>query len=378
MNYVYQNKLDYDKGVGVVLGSYSPLHNGHLDIIYQAKKECSGGTVVIVCGYEGDKGYPLMPLKSRYQMVREYFKDDPLVAVYCLSDDEMGIAGYTDQWDIWLEHLMKDVITLNAESDDVAHLKECLTFFVGEPEYADEISKRFFRTRLIDRQANPICATMIRENPHKYWDNIAWTFRRVFSHNILITGTASEGKTTLVEDIGRYFNIPFSFEWARKYIEKHCLGDWEFNATDFLSFLNGQFNYNRDCIESKSNTGIFISDTDAIVTAMYAKYYALDSEMDLSSTEYLNIIKPATDAYVAKSKWDKIFVVVPHGEFVDDHTRYMKHGTMEARNELVGILFDELNKAGLNDKVEILNEGYLNNFNKVKEYILERMAEWNE
>lgn len=378
MNYVYQNKLDYDKGVGVVLGSYSPLHNGHLDIIYQAKKECSGGTVVIVCGYEGDKGYPLMPLKSRYQMVREYFKDDPLVAVYCLSDDEMGIAGYTDQWDIWLEHLMKDVITLNAESDDVAHLKECLTFFVGEPEYADEISKRFFRTRLIDRQANPICATMIRENPHKYWNNIAWTFRRVFSHNILITGTASEGKTTLVEDIGRYFNIPFSFEWARKYIEKHCLGDWEFNATDFLSFLNGQFNYNRDCVESKSNTGIFISDTDAIVTAMYAKYYALDPEMDLSSTEYLNIIKPATDAYVAKSKWDKIFVVVPHGEFVDDHTRYMKHGTMEARNELVEILFDELNKAGLDDTVEILNGGYLNNFNKVKEYILERMAEWNE
>ena len=378
MNYVYQNKLDYDKGVGVVLGSYSPLHNGHLDIIYQAKKECSGGTVVIVCGYEGDKGYPLMPLKSRYQMVREYFKYDPLVAVYCLSDDEMGIAGYTDQWDIWLEHLMKDVITLNAESDDVAHLKECLTFFVGEPEYADEISKRFFRTRLIDRQANPICATMIRENPHKYWNNIAWTFRRVFSHNILITGTASEGKTTLVEDIGRYFNIPFSFEWARKYIEKHCLGDWEFNATDFLSFLNGQFNYNRDCVESKSNTGIFISDTDAIVTAMYAKYYALDPEMDLSSTEYLNIIKPATDAYVAKSKWDKIFVVVPHGEFVDDHTRYMKHGTMEARNELVEILFDELNKADLDDTVEILNGGYLNNFNKVKEYILERMAEWNE
>ena len=35
---VYQKKLSGNR-VGVVFGSFSPLHQGHLDIIYQAKKE---------------------------------------------------------------------------------------------------------------------------------------------------------------------------------------------------------------------------------------------------------------------------------------------------------------------------------------------------
>lgn len=370
MNYIYQEKLDLTKGIGVVLGSFSPLHKGHLGLIYQAKKECLGGTMVIVCGCNGDKGEPLMPLKNRYQMVREYFKNDPLVAVYCLSDDEMEIAGYTDQWDIWLNHLRVDVIDHNqGKYINERDVKNNVIFYVGENEYATNLEQRGYKTKLMDRNINPISGTIIRENPLKYWDSIAWTYHRVFSHNILITGTASEGKTTLVEDIGRYFNIPYSFEWARKYIDEHCIGDWEFDCRDFLAFLNGQYNYNRSCIESKHNRGVFISDTDGIVTKMYAKYYALDSEMAMSIEDYENVISPVADIYTKKSKWDKIFVVIPKGDFVDDHTRYMKHSSMKARQELETILLDEIERAGLSDKVQILNGGYLENFNKVKDYI---------
>ena len=163
--------------------------------------------------------------------------------------------------------------------------------------------------------------------------------------------------------------MPYSYEWARGYIADKCIEDTAFNTTDFLAFLDGQFNYNRSCIESKNNRGIFISDTDGIVTKMYAKYYAEDPEMDLSMEDYENIIAPAADAYTRKAKWDKIFVVVPHGIFVDDHTRYMKHSSMESRVQLLNILKEEIAKAGLSDKVEFLDGGYMNNFNRVKEYI---------
>ena len=379
MNYIYQSPLQFGKGVGVVLGSFSPLHKGHLDLIYRAKKECLGGALVVVCGYENDKGWPKMTLKERYQMVRQYFRDDPLVAVYALSDDEMGIAEYATRqnewrWDIWIEHLFSDVIATNDPDtkEDLAYksfVENNLTLYTGEKAYSDDLQELGFKTVLLDRQLNLISGTMIRDNPIRYWDKIAWTYHRKFSHNILITGTASEGKTTLVEDIGRYFNLPYSFEWARSYIEKYMIGDWEFDARDFLAFLTGQYNYNRDCLESPHNNGIFVSDTDCIVTKMYAKYYAQDDEMALTMDEYQRVIEPVADTFIAKSHWDKIFVVLPRGEFVDDHTRYMKHSSMQARGELAAILLEELDKAGLTDRLEILNGGYQSNFNRVKDYI---------
>lgn len=373
MNYLYQEPLRLDKGVGVVLGSFSPLHKGHLDLIYQAKKECMGGALVIVCGYNQDKGWPKMTLKERYQMVREYFKSDPLVAVYCLSDDEMGIAEYATRqdewkWDIWLDHLEKDIIALNCKSD--VSQKENITFYTGEYAYSRDLSVLGYNTRLVDRKIHLISGTMIRNNVIKYWDEIAWTYHRKFSHNILITGTASEGKTTLVEDIGKYFNLPYSYEWPRTYMDDHNVCDWELDGRDFVSFLEGQYTYNRSCIESKHNNGIFLSDTDTIVTKMYAKYYAMDPEMDMTMEEYEKVVEPVADMFIKRSNWDKIFVVLPKSEeFVDDHTRYMKHGTMEARNELAGILLDEISKAGWSDKIELLTGGYLKNFETVKNYI---------
>lgn len=381
MNYIYQEPLAFNKGVGVVLGSFSPLHKGHLDLIYQAKKECMGGALVVVCGYDNDKGWPKMTLKERYQMVRQYFRNDPLVAVYALSDDEMGIAEYATrqnewQWGTWLSHLFSDVIATNDPSikEDPAYeafVAKQLTFYTGEQAYSDDLQALGYKTVLLNRQLNLISGTMIRDNPIRYWDEIAWTYHRKFSHNILITGTASEGKTTLVEDIGRYFNLPYSFEWARSYIEKYMIGDWEFDARDFLAFLTGQYNHNRDCLESPHNNGIFVSDTDCIITKMYAKYYAMDKDMALTMGEYLHIIEPVAGTFIKKSHWDKIFMVLPRGQFVDDHTRYMKHSSIKAREELASILLDELDKAGLRDKVEIIDGGYQSNFNRVKNYIKE-------
>lgn len=376
----YQKPLSGNK-VGVVFGSFAPLHQGHLDCIMRAKKENDGGCIVIVCGFPGDKGGDMMPLKRRYRYVREFFADDDLVAVYAIDDGEIGAAPYPDGWEQWLGEFYKIF-----EKAVEKNYQECgypgftryyypeRHWYVGDPNYASDLIERGEEATLLDRVAdNPICATMIRQNPIKHWDKITAPFRRLFSHNILICGTASEGKSTLTTDLGKYFNAPYSYEYAREYMKESCVIDWELDGADYMAFLEGQYNLNRKLINSPGNHGIFFADSDSMVTRMYAEYYAKDPTCALTEEEFEKLAVTA-DAITAKCRWDKIFLIAPHGVFVDDHERYIAHSGMKERMELYEILVKNLKESGNWDKVVILNGDYYENFMVVVKYVREVMA----
>lgn len=370
MIFSYQKPL-HGKRVGVVFGSFAPLHQGHLDIIYRAKKENDGGCIVIVCGFDGDKGEPLMPHAKRYRYVREFFADDDLVAVYGINDTEINAPMYPNGWPRWLEEFQR--IWRHAADSPYGYYPERV-WYVGDKEYQEDLQLLGETAILVDRVAdNPICATMIRQNPIKHWDKITFPFRRLFSHNILICGTASEGKTTLTADLGKYFNAPYSYEYARDYMKESCVADWELDGADFMAFLDGQYRLNRSLINSPGNNGVFFADSDSMVTRMYAEYYAKDTNCCLSEKEFEQVASMA-DAITAKCRWDKIFLLAPKGVFVDDHERYMAHSGMNERQELFNILCDNIKRSGNWDKVVILQEGYYENFMTIVRYVREVMA----
>lgn len=385
MIHTYQKPLS-GKRVGVVFGSFAPLHQGHLDLIMRAKKENDGGAIVIVCGLDGDKGEPMMPHKKRYRYVREFFADDDLVAVYAINDTELGIEAYPNGWPKWMAEFERiwEKATVPSwrkcegpEGWEVS--EECVRplrlWYVGDDNYYDDlVHMQHEHAVLVDRyDENPICATMIRQNPIKNWDKITFPFRRLFSHNILITGTASEGKSTLVTDLGKYFNAPHSHEYARDYMRESCVSDWELDSADFMAFLKGQYDLNRSLINSPGNHGVFFADTDSMTTRMYAEYYAKDASCGLNEAEF-NAIATMADELTSKCRWDKIFLVAPHGVYVDDHERYMAHSGMEEREELFQILCKNLRDSGNWDKVVILNGTYWENFETIVDYVREVMA----
>ena len=369
------------KKVGIVFGSFAPLHQGHLDLIYRAKKENDGGCIVIVCGFDGDKGEPMMPHSKRYRYVREFFANDDLVAVYAINDTEIDAPMYPNGWPKWLKEfdriwMQATAITATEVPGRIAPLmsRPERVWYVGDKEYETDLTRQGEKAILVDRVAdNPICATMIRQNPIKNWDKITAPFRRLFSHNILICGTASEGKTVLTEDLGKYFNAPYSYEYARQYMKESNVSDWELDGADYMAFLQGQYNLNRELINSPGNHGIFFADSDSMVTRMYAEYYAKDSSCALTEEEFQKVAVMA-DEITRKCRWDKIFLVAPHGVFVDDHTRYMAHSGMNERQELFNILCKNIKESGNWDKVVILNGNYHENFLAIVKYVREVMA----
>lgn len=363
MQYSYQTPL-HGKKIGCVFGSFAPLHQGHLDMIMRAKKECDGGCIVIVCGFEGDKGEPLMPHKKRYRYVREFFADDPLVFVYAINDSELGCKAYPYGWPEWLKEfrrICREDAHINPDAE--------LVWYVGDKNYDNDLKNWGETSILVNRfDTNPICATVIRKNPILHWDKITFPFRRIFSTNILIIGTASEGKTTMTADLGKYFNAPYSWEWARDYMRESCVNDWELDSADFIAFLDGQYNLNKKLINSPANHGIFFSDSDALTTKMYAEMYSKDPRFAITPEEYLKVAAVA-DELTRKSRWDKIFLLAPHGVFVNDNERCMDHASMESRMELYELLVKHMKDAGLWDKVTILDGGYYKNFVTVVNWV---------
>ena len=359
------------------------MHQGHLDLIMRAKKE-NDLCYVIVCGYDNEPRADEigLTLNRRYSLVKQMFKDDEQIKVFKVNDTELGIDESMSEsnWDIWL-HCVEDQIEAFEEkiADEMYGFTE-YTWYVGEQLYVDSLKKRVYDKQkvntfgiidnvvYVERSKNLISATMIRENPIKYWNKIAWPFRQYFSTNILITGTASEGKSTLTRDIATYFGLPYSEEYGRTYMEFYGKDDTDLTVTDFQQFLIEQRRDTQKKIESSGNSGIVISDTDNLVTLMYAKAYVDDPNIDLTEEDYKTL---ETLAWNIKRgiQWDKIFLLPPKNVFVDDGCRYMKQSTMDERTKNYNILVQLLKDFGWWDKVEVINGNFMENFNTVKEYV---------
>ena len=79
-------------------------------------------------------------------------------------------------------------------------------------------------------------------------------------HKIIITGPESSGKTTLCNALSKHFNLPFSKEYAREYLNTLKR---DYNPDDLLKIAKGQL---------QTENGLQILDTDLITLKIWSEY----------------------------------------------------------------------------------------------------------
>lgn len=341
--------------VAVVFGTFAPLHQGHIDLIQRAKRQCDR-VCVIVSGYKGDRGEEVgLPLQKRFRYIREGFSNDELTQIYKL--DETELPRYPLGWEPWLKTAL-ETIQYDAESEE-------LIFFVGEKAYQEELEVRGFQAHLQERQFG-ISGTLIRENPSKYWKYIAQPFRRQFTKKVLIMGSASNGKTTLAKDLARFYDAPVSLEYAREYQIRNNVRDDELTPKDYYYLLLGQYDQTSKLIDSSVNRGLVIADTNSLVTKGYYDYYM---EVEGPETSMTDTFDNLFVSILAKEKWDLILFVQPIGSYVNDGFRDMTMADDEIRNSFSNHL-DHLRHQYLSDiPTAYLGQDYLGNYEEAKRVI---------
>lgn len=359
------------KTLGICFGGYCPLHQGHMDVIMEAKKQ-NDACYVIVCGYNNEpRGWEInLDIDSRYEIIKNFFADDEQIIVKKINDTEIGIDESMSEsnWITWQSEVKNYV-----EEDKQNRIldRDCqITWYVAEPFYRVSIEKNNVlnaKVELMER-LNNVSGTAIRKNPIKYWNKITEPFKKYLTKNILVIGTASEGKSTLVKDISKYFGIPYAEEYGRIYMTERNLKDQNLTVSDFANFLEGQFQLSKSMIE-QSHNGLFISDTDACVTLMYAAAYIEDPDINIFPKDYRDILQPIAEKIIKSIKWDHIFIFPPSKEFVDDGSRYMKQSTMDERTKNFTILQKLVNEYYPEESKTYLVGSFLENFNEVKNYI---------
>lgn len=308
--------------VGMYGGSFNPLHLGHVSCIIQAANQCE--KLYVVLSHSDNKEE--IPYQHRFRWLTQLTKDMENVEVIQVKDDSINKNTYN--WKNGSE-LIKSTISEHIDA-----------VFCGNDYYNanDPFSIYYPDSKVIyiDRSKIPISSTNIRENPYKYWDYIADVAKPYFVKKVMITGTESCGKSTLVRNLAKYYNTTYVEEKGRDICE--FAGGYEnMIPSDYEEIL---YRHKVSEIENqrKANKLLFI-DTDCMVTKYYLELQFKDADID-----YYNKESQLASTIHRLNKYDLILFLEPDVPWVQDGTRTYGEGwTRENNNNKLKKILDNMN-----------------------------------
>lgn len=336
--------------VGMYGGSFDPLHIGHISDIIKAAAICEELFVVI----SWCEGRESTSKEMRYRWILNSTRHLPNVKIILIEDKALSKEEYNT--DYYWEKGARDIKEAIGKPIDAVF---CGSDYLGtnrfESLYSPESEVIYF-----DRAEVPISSTEIRTIASKYWDYIPAVCRDYYARKVLIVGSESTGKSTLVQNLALAYNTSFVSEYGR--ITSDYAGGEEYMSADDLyeNLLRQRLNI---MDAAKQSNRILFVDTDAITTLFYSQFL-------LSNTKEIENLEKMASSINCMTKWDLVLFLEPDVEFVQDGTRNedIRADRLKYSGEI-----KELLKLHNVEFYEISGD-YLYRFEKAKELISEKLG----
>lgn len=249
--------------VGFMGGKFLPFHLGHLYNAVEAHNCVDKLYIVLSSSPNRDKelcerdGIKYMPAEVRLSWLGEAFNDLDNVEILHIEDD---------QWDSDYNWEQGAKLITDSIPEKITHV------FSSESEYSELFNKfyPFARHVVIDdvRKTVTISATELRKNLYDNWDKLPNYVRAFFTKRVVVMGTESTGKSTLVKKLAKFFNTNFVHEIGRDYCEKYKN---QLTVKMFDQIAMRHSLAQEDAI-TQSNRVLFV-DSEALITQYYLKMY---------------------------------------------------------------------------------------------------------
>lgn len=287
--------------VGMYGGKFLIPHMGHVYCMTQASTMVDELHVIVSYDEDYEKNVsfkdakmPHVNYKQRVRWWKEITKDMPHVHVHAVQEHN---DGRFESWQVGAYGIKQAV------GKHITHV------FSSESAYGEFFSKLYPASEHVvideDRDTFPVSATKLRtEGVYKNWDLLPEVVRRYYVKKVMVVGTESCGKSTLVKNLSTLFNTNYVEEHGRSFYEE--LGSYETFEEDYLKIAFRQKYFEEQGLKG-ANKLLFI-DTEAIVTHRFLR-------------EYHDTVSKALFEIAEAQKYDLWLFLEPDVDWVNDGTR---------------------------------------------------------
>ena len=257
------------KKVGLTLGKFAPLHQGHQYVIETALAEMDE-VVVMIYATEVTE----IPLNVRAAWLRDLYPS--ITVIECWDNPSDTVSNEREH-----EIREEDYIVHKLAGRHISH------FYCSE-YYGEHVSRRLNAVdRRVDeaRRQVPISATQIRAQPYHYRK---FVHPRVYWDMLIkcvFVGTVSAGKTTLVEALAAHQATVGVPEYGRVYWAEHQQNRrLQIEELDTIALTHQQWEYE---LAHEAQDVVFV-DTNALTTRLFCIDYHGKSTPTLEALAHAN------------------------------------------------------------------------------------------